>query len=118
MPAATPARSRGMPETAAVAIGALTRPNPTQKNTSDKKSQVKDVVELRRTSIRLLANNMVSATTSGPRELRRPTMRPENGGRSIAMMAMGRMSIPACMAESSRTFCRKRVLRNKKSLGP
>ncbi len=43
------------------------------------------------------------AMTRGTLAPRRPTIRPDTGGRSMVMAAMGSVSSPACNGESPRT---------------
>ncbi len=106
MAAATPAWARGMPETAALVIGALTKPKPTPKVTYAANNHVNGVVALNPTSIRQAALSAAPAMTNGILPPRRPTIRPESGGSSIVIAASGRVSMPARNGESPRTSCR------------
>ena len=65
MAAATPAWARGMPETAALVIGALTKPKPMPKITYAANSQVNGVVALSPTSMRHEANKRGAGDDQG-----------------------------------------------------
>ena len=104
--AATPACSRGMPETAAFVIGALTKPKPIPNTTYAASSQANDVCGPTSTSIAQATIAETPAMTSGVRGPRRPTMRPETGERITVIRAIGTMAMPASIGESPRTSCR------------
>ena len=95
MAAATPAWALGMPETAALVIGAFTKPKPMPKVAYAVNNHVNGVVALSPTSIRQAVPSAAPAMTSGILLPRRPTIRPENGGISIVITAIGKVSIPA-----------------------
>ena len=95
--AATPACVRGIPETAAFVIGALTRPKPMPR------SQLRDRHlerggrgerghQQRRDQVR------DEAPTSGRRGPREPTRRPDSGAETRFAAAIGSVSRPACSA--------------------
>ena len=92
-----------MPHTAALVIGAFTKPKPLPKMTYAANSHVNGVLALSPTSIRHPTHSPLPAIRRGILAPRRPTMRPENGGMSIVITAIGRVWIPACSGESPRT---------------
>ena len=64
------------------------------------------VVALSPTSMRQEAASAMPAMTRGILPPRRPTIRPDSGGRSMVIAAIGSVSSPACSGESPRTSWR------------
>ena len=78
--AATPAWARGIPDTAAFVIGALTKPKPRPKTTYAASSHASGVVGVDAGQhARTPVTRQTPAITSGRRGPRRPTMRPDSG---------------------------------------
>ena len=99
--AATPAWARGIPDTAAFVIGALTNPKPSPKTTYAASSHAERGRRRRcRSSMRAGASPaQTPAITSGSRGPRRPTMRPDSGDASTVISAIGTVASPACTGE-------------------
>jgi hypothetical protein len=100
--AATPACSRGRPETAAFVIGALTNPNPIPKIRYAAISRATGVSASMPTSSADATVRQTPAITSGMRGPRRPTIRPESGDATTIMSASGTVRRPACTGENPR----------------
>ena len=105
-PAATPACVTGIPDTAVFVIGALTMPKPTPNTTYAATTRSSGVSTSRLSSRAPLAAIPAPPTRSGSRVPRVATIRPEIGGSSTVIAAMGRVSSPACSGENPRTSCR------------
>ena len=111
---ATPAWARGIPDTAAFVIGALTKPKPIPKITYAAISHPNGVCASMPVSIALAVTRQTPEIRSGRRGPRRPTRRPDSGDASTVMTASGTVASPAWSGESPRASCRYSVLRNRK----
>jgi hypothetical protein len=87
---AAPARSVGMPLTAAVVTGALTNAKPLPNTAKTVNNCHTGVVAFSRVSINAAAVIKVPATNSDGRLPKRPTSRPESGEKISAPTATGR----------------------------
>lgn len=87
---AAPARSSGIPLTAALVIGALTIEKPMPNTVKTTSSSHTGVVALSKLSIADAAVMKTPAISSDGRAPNRPTNRPDSGEKSSAPIAMGR----------------------------
>ncbi len=107
MAAATPAWARGIPETAVLVIGAFTNPEADAEDHVHRRTTRRTASSaLNLTSMRQDAQRPMPAITRGILPPCLPTIRPDKGGKSMVMAAIGRVSIPACSGESPRTSWR------------
>ena len=87
---AAPARSSGMPPTAALVIGALTIAKPIPKTANTISIHHTGVDAVRKVSIVAAATIIVPAITNDGRAPYRPTRRPDSGEKIRAPIAIGR----------------------------
>src|SRR3954454_23251033 len=91
---ATPARARGIPDTAALVTGALTNPKPNPTRTYVANSCGRDVAVSIAVSMTPAVARQTPEITSGRRGPRRPTMRPDSGDAATIMAANGTVASP------------------------
>src|SRR4051794_32365243 len=110
---ATPAWARGIPDTAALVIGALTKPKPAPKMTYAASTHASEVSESIPVSIAQATTRQPPEIARGRRGPRRPTMRPDSGDARTVMRAIGTVASPAWIGENPRTCWRYRVFRKR-----
>src|SRR5690348_1181311 len=106
IPAAVPARARGMPATALLVTGALTQPIPAPSTTQHSSTYQAGEAADRKVSRTPPAVMPVPAISSGTRVPRLAMTRPHSGAEPAMSSAIGTRNPPAARALYPRTSCR------------